>query len=81
MADKKNSIAVGMDISKALLKLNKDSERVLGDGENLSFVPSSFDYVICIGSIHHMPDKDQALKEIAKVCKDKIFIIEPHPKH
>jgi hypothetical protein len=25
-----------------------------------------------------MPNKDQALTEIAKVCKHKIFIIEPH---
>jgi ubiquinone/menaquinone biosynthesis C-methylase UbiE len=78
IADKNDLIAVGVDISKALLRLNKNGLLVLGDGEKLSFAQSSFDYVICIGSIHHMPDKAIAIKEIAKVCKYKIFIIEPH---
>lgn len=78
MVDEATSFAVGVDISKALLKLNEHGERVLGDGENLSFVPQSFDYVFCVGSIHHMPDKDQAITEIAKVCRKNLFIIEPH---
>lgn len=73
-----NTIAVGLDLSKALLKLNEQGERVLGDGENLAFTPQSFDYVICVGSIHHMPNKGGAIIEIAKVCKKKLFIIEPN---
>jgi ubiquinone/menaquinone biosynthesis C-methylase UbiE len=78
MVNQENSIAVGVDISKSLLKLNENSERVLGDGENLSFAPKSFDYVFCVGSIHHMPNKNAAITEIAKVCKKNLFIIEPH---
>jgi len=78
MANQENSIAVGVDISKSLLKLNEQGERVLGDGENLSFAPQSFDYVFAVGSIHHMPNKDAAIAEIAKVCKKSLFIIEPH---
>jgi len=78
MVDEKCSIAVGIDISKDLLRLNKRCERVLGDGENLSFAPFSFDFVFVVGALHHMPNKDQGLKEIAKVCKDRLFIIEPH---
>ena len=78
MVNEENSIAVGVDISKSLLKLNENGERVLGDGENLSFAPQSFDYVFCVGSIHHMPNKDVAIGEIAKVCKKSLFIIEPH---
>jgi ubiquinone/menaquinone biosynthesis C-methylase UbiE len=75
---KESSIAVGMDICKNFLKLNKDFERVVGDAENLSFPFSSFDYVLCMGLLHHMPDKKNALNEIAKVCNSKIFILEPH---
>jgi ubiquinone/menaquinone biosynthesis C-methylase UbiE len=78
LTEKKGGIAVGMDISKSLLKLNTRCERVLGDGENLAFAPSSFDYVFVVGAIHHMPDKDRGLKEISKVCKNKLLIIEPH---
>lgn len=78
MVKDSNLHVVGVDISKALLKLNSHGERVLGDGENLAFAPQSFDYVLCVGSIHHMPDKEQAINEIAKVCKKNLFIIEPH---
>jgi ubiquinone/menaquinone biosynthesis C-methylase UbiE len=78
LVDRKRTVAVAVDISKTLLVLNKHTERILGDGENLAFAPQSFDYVFCIGSIHHMPNKDQALNEIAKVCRKKIYIFEPH---
>jgi ubiquinone/menaquinone biosynthesis C-methylase UbiE len=78
MVDAHSSTAVGIDISKALLRLNKGCERVLGDGENLSFAPCSFDFVFVVGALHHMPNKDEGLKEIAMVCKDRLLIIEPH---
>jgi ubiquinone/menaquinone biosynthesis C-methylase UbiE len=73
-----DAIAVGVDLSKALLSLNEKGQKVLGDGENLAFAPKSFDYVFAVGSVHHMPDKDKAIAEIASVCKKNLYIIEPH---
>jgi len=56
---------------------NEFFDIVNGDAENLCFQDETFDRVRAIGSLHHMPDSQKALKEIHRVLKkggDFIFM-------
>lgn len=44
--------------------------------EKLDFPDNSFDFVLCIGSLHHFRDKERALKEMMRVAKNKVIINE-----
>ena len=65
---------VASDLSFELLEIARqrlaDSGRadaVCGDSEALPFRTSSFDRVLCLNTMHHMPDVGKALREIARV--------------
>jgi len=70
----------GLDISTELLekaldyssKFNFQPKLVAGDMRNLPLKTKTFDYVICIASIHHLLNRDErikALEEIKRVLK------------
>jgi len=72
---------VCMDFSKNLIKISmKDhpwSMYVIGDITYLPFKNNSFEYSICIATIHHLPSKelrDKALKELIRVSKKGVFL-------
>lgn len=44
-------------------------ERVIGDGENLPFLPNSYDIVFCCGSLHHSSNLPLLVENIARVLK------------
>jgi ubiquinone/menaquinone biosynthesis C-methylase UbiE len=69
---------VGIDLTAALLEVGAKRVRdggitnVLlqeGNAGDLPFVDASFDLVVCRGALHHMPRPDQALAEMARVCR------------
>jgi ubiquinone/menaquinone biosynthesis C-methylase UbiE len=63
----------GLDISDEAVKHSKKnspaSEVVAGDGENLPWPDSSFDYVTSLGSLEHYLDPEKGASEIARVLK------------
>ncbi|MFP4115756.1 MAG: class I SAM-dependent methyltransferase [Candidatus Aenigmatarchaeota archaeon] len=70
----------GADISTELLKKAKDysskfnfePKLVTCDMKNLPFQEGTFDYVVCVASLHHLLNKEerlQALEEMRKVLK------------
>lgn len=73
---------VGSDISIGFLKLNTGCERVLADAENLPIKDSSVGYLLCIGVIHHAPNKPMMVAEMSRVVRNggRVFIMEPHSK-
>ncbi len=79
-AKKRGLNAVGIDISKNLLKIAKrkaGAPLVLGNALSLPFKDRAFDSSICTAVIHHFKDeKDriQALKEAARVSKSAILV-------
>lgn len=76
----KNNKLTALDISETLLKENKIKvDLVVGDAENLPFKDKSFDFVFCVGILHHLENQKQALLEIKRVLKSggKVFISEP----
>ena len=51
-------------------------------GDRLPFKDKRFDVVICVDTLEHVPYKDRPvfLKELMRVCKDRVLIIFPHDK-
>jgi SAM-dependent methyltransferase len=41
----------------------------VGDGEFLSFKSEGFEFVQTFGSLHHLPNPDQAIKDIIRILK------------
>lgn len=52
-----------------LAALGLEGRAILGDGERLPFADESFDRVSSNGVLHHTPDIESALAEIARVLK------------
>ena len=75
----------GTDSSKELVKKKKKYARKKGlvfrncvsDMRNLPYRESSFDYLVCIASLHHLLERKErveALKEMARVLSGRGFI-------
>ncbi len=55
----------------------------LQSSEKLSFENNFFDALLCIDVLHHVPDREKALKEMGRVTKQGGFVIfrDIRPKH
>lgn len=68
---------VGADLTVAAIKLAAKRAEIYGiraefrqeNAEALTFADASFDHVNCQGVIHHTPDTEAAVREIARVIK------------
>jgi len=49
----------------------------LGDAECLPFKSSSFDFVFVHDGLHHLPDPEKGIREMARVAREGIFFTEP----
>lgn len=75
-------LAVGMDFSDAIISSKENTadipnvRTVRGSAYEVPFRPASFDYIYCIGALHHMPDPEGAFRELLKYLKPggSIFI-------
>ena len=75
-------LAVGMDFSDAIISSKENTadipnvRTVRGSAYDMPFRPGSFDYIYCIGALHHMPDPEGAYRELLKFLKPggSIFI-------
>ena len=66
-----NCKKIGIDPSPELLKKAK-LPVVKGKAEKLPFPDKTFDIVISVTAIHHFDDIEKSLKEIKRVCKDRV---------
>jgi SAM-dependent methyltransferase len=69
---------VGVDLTPALLEVGAQRLREAGitnvllqegNAAALPFLDASFDLVMCRGSLHHFPHPDEAVREMARVCR------------
>jgi SAM-dependent methyltransferase len=69
---------VGLDLTPALLEAGADRLRQAGitnvllqegNAADLPFVDASFDLVLCRGALHHFSRPEQAVAEMARVCR------------
>lgn len=74
---------VGLDVSPDMLLASRNRvpevARLCADGGRIPVDDSTFDAVVCRGSIHHMPDAQTTLREIARVLKrgGRLIFSEP----
>ncbi len=76
---------VAMDISDGCLERARTrGERygisydlVRGDAENLPFADGSFDYGFVHDGLHHLPEPERAIAELARIARRGIMVTEP----
>lgn len=61
--------SVGLDIDHASLASQDDRETVVADIRAIPFDAATFDSVLCVHAIEHVPDADPVLKESLRVLK------------
>lgn len=66
-----NCRKIGVDSSSELLKKAK-STVLKANAEKLPFPDKTFDIVISVTAIHNFDDIEKSLKEIKRVCKDRV---------
>jgi ubiquinone/menaquinone biosynthesis C-methylase UbiE len=84
-----NRSSVAVDISLDMLSTGRSRpggasiRAVAGDMERLPFRSGTFDKAICLSAIHHVPDIQAAVGEIARVLRDDgmAFFSEPGRGH
>lgn len=62
---------IGFDISEGMLKQArlKMADLVRGNSQNLPFLPSTFDSIICRSLLHHLPEPEKGIAEMHRVLK------------
>lgn len=79
-AKKRGLAAIGIDISRNLLKIAKKKAKVplvLGNALALPFKGGAFDNSVCIAVVHHFKadeERKKCLEEIARVSKSAILV-------
>ena len=68
----------GIDSSIEMLKMNPVKDVFLMDALNLGFKNNTFDVVFCCAVLHHVEEDDKVLKEMNRVSKKYIIILEPN---
>ncbi|MEM0085042.1 MAG: class I SAM-dependent methyltransferase [Candidatus Methanomethylicia archaeon] len=74
---------VGVDLSKKLVKVAKfvchDGEFIVCDVMKLPFKDGIFDFVIGISILHHLPDLNSALNELARTSMPQAIFLFMEP--
>jgi SAM-dependent methyltransferase len=69
---------VGVDFSKAMLSRNPLSQKLLMDANRLCFQDMAFDVVFCHALLHHVEDEGLVLREMRRVSKKYVMVLEPN---
>jgi ubiquinone/menaquinone biosynthesis C-methylase UbiE len=78
-----DATVVGLDIAESMVRQRAEDEllgeNVVGDMEALPFADESFDAVMYIAALHHVPDPRPALREALRVLRPggQIFSVDP----
>ena len=82
---KKGNFVVGCDITREMLLHAREKEKTLGldnldlllsDVESLPFPDQAFDIVSCRFAFHHFPNPEKALREMKRVCRESIVLVD-----
>lgn len=86
-ATRRNLKTFGLELSAEAIKLAREnspqSELIQGEGEHLPYADSQFDYVVCLGTLEHMADVSQGLRELVRVgnANAKFLIVLPNDNY
>lgn len=68
----------GVDYSEKMLEMNPVKNVKQMDINNMSFEDNSFDIVFCHAVLHHVDDIGHVIREMARVSKKYVVILEPN---
>lgn len=68
----------GVDFSEKMLAKNTIRQKFLMDASALSFQDMSFDVVFCHALLHHVEDMDGVLREMRRVSRKYVVVLEPN---
>jgi SAM-dependent methyltransferase len=82
-ADGVQAAMLGADFSHAALAWNRanrmsSSPLIIADIRRLPFPPASFDLVMCLEVLEHVPDAASGLSELLRVSRDYVLVSVPH---
>jgi SAM-dependent methyltransferase len=69
---------VGLDSSFHLLRQNPHPRLIRGDATKLPFDDDTFDLVFEANVLHHVPDREQVLREMNRVSRRYVVLLEPN---
>lgn len=69
---------VGVDSSYPLLRQNPHRRLICGDATTLPFPDASFDLVFEANVLHHVPDRELVVREMTRVSRGHVVLIEPN---
>lgn len=69
-----------LDFSPNMLEMHPlpESQKVVGNAEALEFGDNSFDLVFCGNLLHHLEDPSVAVREMRRVARHNVILIEPN---
>lgn len=74
------SVAVAYDLTPAMLEVAQRDHPwmvcAVGDGASIPFLDGTFDLVACALAVHHMPDPLPIVREMARVTRDRVLIVD-----
>jgi len=82
---KKGNFVVGCDITREMLIKAREKQKssgldnldlLLSDVESLPFPDQAFDIVSCRFAFHHFPILEKALREMKRVCRESIVLVD-----
>ena len=68
----------GVDYSSKMIELNPVEKKHIMDANNLEFEDDSFNVVFCHAVLHHVEDVNKVIKEMSRVSKKYVVILEPN---
>jgi ubiquinone/menaquinone biosynthesis C-methylase UbiE len=70
--------SVGIDFSQTMLSQNPVSQKIRMDAGHLCFSDMAFDVVFCHALLHHVEDMDGVLREMRRVSRKYVVVLEPN---
>lgn len=70
--------ATVVDYSEKMIAANPIKNKFVMDANNLKFKDNSFDIVFCHALLHHVEDFDQIIREMKRVARKHVVILEPN---
>jgi len=75
------SYVIGFDIARPehRLDLSPNCERLVADAERLPFRDSSFTAIVCLGTLHHLPNPAVGVREMNRVSAENAALVMHEP--
>jgi len=71
---------IGVEVTEYEVPVGRTVPIIMFNGRKVDAKPNTFDAALCISVLHHDPDNAKALKELHRIVKGRVIIIETVPE-